>query len=210
MKIAFPDPVPLVKLSHILFGYRAWQERKLPGFVEVEPGDVVVDCGAYVGGFTLSAAEKASAVHAFEPERANFACLARNFDGRANVVLNRCALYDATGETRLNVSESSVEHSLLAPDDGTVLRTEAVEMVRLDDYCRRVGLDRLDFVKIEAEGVELEVFDGLGDLRPRKLAIDVSPERNGESPAEAFSERLMATGYEIRQRGHVMFGRFLA
>src|SRR5690349_22089033 len=39
-------------------------------------------------------------------------------------------------------------------------------------------------------GVELEVFDGLGDMLPRKLAIDVSPERNGESPADEFQSRL--------------------
>lgn len=47
-EIAFSNPVPLVELSHIVFGYEQWLQRKycLPGFVEVEPGDVVVDCGA--------------------------------------------------------------------------------------------------------------------------------------------------------------------
>jgi hypothetical protein len=64
-----------------------------------------------------------------------------------------------------------------------------------------------DSVKIEAEGVELEVFGGLDDLRPRKLSIDVSPERNGESPANEFRERLAPMGYEIRQRAHAMFAK---
>jgi hypothetical protein len=62
-------------------------------------------------------------------------------------------------------------------------------------------------VKIEAEGVELEVFDGLESIRPRKLAIDVSPERDGESPAEEFKSRLAKINYEFRHRGHVLFAR---
>ena len=55
--------------------------------------------------------------------------------------------------------------------------------------------------------MELEVFDGLGGLRPAKFAIDVSPEREGESPAEAFRDRFECLGYEVQQRAHVMFAR---
>src|SRR5581483_10569332 len=42
--IAFPAPIPPVKLSHILFGYEELLKRKycLPGFVEVEAGDIVI------------------------------------------------------------------------------------------------------------------------------------------------------------------------
>jgi hypothetical protein len=98
----------------------------------------------------------------------------------------------------LNISPSSVEHSLLVPDDG---------QVTLKDYAYRRGMTEFDFVKIEAEGVELEVFEGLDDLRPRKLAIDVSPERNGESPADEFREHLAPLGYEIRQHAHIMFAK---
>ena len=82
-----------------------------------------------------------------------------------------------------------------------------IQVITLADYCRMHGVDRLDFVKIEAEGVELEVFAGLGTIRPRKFAIDVSPERDGQSPAEEFRTRLEAQGYKVRQRAHVMFAR---
>jgi tetratricopeptide (TPR) repeat protein len=107
----------------------------------------------------------------------------------------------------LNISPSSVEHSLLRPDDGQVVEVREIDVVSLKDYADRSGITEFDFVKIEAEGVELEVFDGLDDLRPRKLAIDVSPERDGVSPADEFRERLTHLGYEIRQRGHVMFAK---
>jgi FkbM family methyltransferase len=209
IEIAFPDPLPLIKFSHIVCGYEEWLRRKycLPGFVEVEPGDVVVDCGAYVGGFALSAARIAAEVHVFEPDAANFTCVVRNHKTNPNVVCNRLGLHAETAVMPFNISSSSVEHSFLMPDDGPPVRVEQVQVIRLDHYCIARSLPRLDFVKIEAEGVELEVFDGLGAIRPAKLAIDVSPERNGESPIEEFRSRLDTLGYTARQRAYVMFAR---
>ncbi len=205
--IAFPRPLPLIKYAHISCGYEEWLEHKyaLPGFVEVEPGDVVIDCGAYVGGFSISAVKKARAVHLFEPDLANFECVTRNLGPYGTAHCSQAGLYDRDDEMLLNISASSVEHSFLTPDDGEVLRQQSVRVQRLDTYCREHGISELDFLKIEAEGVELEVFGGLGAIRVRKFAIDVSPERDGESPAEEFTARLTAMGYEIRQRGHVLF-----
>lgn len=208
-EIAFPRPVPMVKLSLIAFGYEEWLRRKycLPGFVEVQPGDVVVDCGAYVGGFSLSAAKLAAQLHVFEPERRNASCARRNLSGLGHVHVLERGLYDHSGEMTLNVSASSVEHSLLEPDDGVVVETRPVEVVALADYARANAIERFDFVKIEAEGAELEVLAGLGEMRPPRLAVDVSPERNGQSPAAEFRIRLEALGYEVRQRKQVMFAR---
>jgi FkbM family methyltransferase len=211
-EITFPRPVPMVKMSHIIFGYEQWLKHKycLPGFVEVEPDDVVVDCGAYVGGFARSAARIGGQVHAFEPDRSNAACAKRNLADFANATVQVCGLYNRSDEMVLNVSANSVEHSLLLPDDGVVIETRRITVLSLSDYAEANGINRYDFVKIEAEGVELEVFDGLGDMRPSKLAIDVSPERNGESPATEFRNLLEALGYEVRQRAHVMFARLAA
>ncbi len=208
-EIAFPSPIPMVKLPLIVYGYEQLLQRKycLPGFVEVEAGDVVVDCGAYVGGFSLSAAKVAARVHAFEPDRDNVASLRRNFAGIDNVSLNAAGLFSQTRKMLLNISPNSVEHSLLAPDDGQVIEVREIDVVTLKDYAGLHGVAEFDFVKIEAEGVELEVFEGLGDLTPRKLAIDVSPERDGVSPADEFRDRLAPLGYEIRQRGLVMFAK---
>lgn len=205
--LCFPRPLPLVKFQHVSAGYEDWLRNKyaLPGFVEVEPGDIVVDCGAYVGGFALGAARIAKEVHAFEPERRNFECCCKNLSGFDTVTVVQKGLYSETGTTELNLSISGVEHSLLAPDDGDIIGTQELQLASLGDYCAEQGLAGLDFVKIEAEGVELEVFEGLKGLHPRKLAIDVSPERDGESPAETFRQILTGLGYEVRQRAHVMF-----
>lgn len=208
-EIVFPKPVPLVKLALISFGYEQWLQRKyeLPGFVKVERGDVVVDCGAYVGGFSLSAAKLASEVHAFEPDAANAACARRNLRHLSNASVLECGLYDLSDEMTLNVSTNSVEHSLLQPDDDVIVEERRIPVVALADYAADKGIPRFDFVKIEAEGVEPEVFAGLRDMRPTKLAIDVSPERDKKSPAGEFRALLEPLGYEVRQRGQVMFAR---
>lgn len=200
----------MVKLAILAFGYEEWLRRKycLPGFVEVQPGDVVVDCGAYVGGFSLSASRVASQVHAFEPDARNAQCARRNLAGRSNVRVVESGLYDRSEEMLFNISSNSVEHSFLQPDDNIVVETRRVKVVSLADYARSDRIERFDFVKIEAEGVELEVFSGLEDIRPRQLAIDVSAERNGQSPAREFRSLLEGRGYEVRQRGSVMFARF--
>jgi FkbM family methyltransferase len=204
-QIAFPSPVPPINVVVTVQGYEQLLQRKyrFPGFAEVEAGDVVVDCGAYVGGFSLSASKIAAQVHAFEPDRDNYACLRRNFTHIDNVSLNEAGLYSESRKMNLNVSASNIDHSLLMPDDGQVIEVREIDVVALKDYADRHGVTEFDFVKIEAEGVEPEVFEGLGDLRPRKLAIDVSPERDGESPADELRERLSALGYEIRPHFHV-------
>ena len=173
----------------------------------MELGDTVVDCGAYVGGFSLSASRIAGQIHVFEPEKRNFGCCLKNLAQMDNVTLVNNGLYSETRKASLNISKSSVEHSLLEPDDGLPIGTQDVQLIKLREYCEANGIDSLDFVKIEAEGVELEVFAGLDGLLPKKLAIDVSEERNGESPAEDFRMILSPLGYEVRQRGHVMFAR---
>ena len=208
-RIAFPIPLPTIKLEHIVCGYTEWLKNKysLPGFVEVEEGDCVIDCGAFVGGFTLSAARIAKAIHSFEPDSLNFECLKQNASQFQNVTPVQKALHATSGKSILNISASAVEHSLLPPDDGTVVRKEEIETVSLADYFKQLGIESVHFLKLEAEGVEPEIFEGLGTHRPLKLAIDVSPEREGTSPDAYFVEVLAQKGYETRRRGNVLFAR---
>ena len=210
-RIMFPAPLPLIKYSHISYGYEKhlWRKYTLPGFVEVAPGDVVIDCGAYVGGFSLRAARIARAVHLFEPDALNAAAARANFADMDHVRVNEAGLFSSDGEMTLNIAGSSVEHSFLAPDDGEAIATRTVPVLRIDSYCTEHAPAGPDFVKIEAEGVEIEVFEGLGALRPAKIAIDVSPERDGESPAARLAAMLKERGYETRQRLHVLFARRL-
>jgi FkbM family methyltransferase len=208
LDICFPTPLPRIKLAHIVCGYAELIFRKynLPGFVEVEDGDIVIEIGAFVGGFTMKACEQASKIFSFEPAPGNFDCLNRNLSSRTNVSMMMSGAGSATGNARLNLSTSAVEHSFLSPDEGASGESLLTPMVRLDDFIRDESISRVDFLKLEAEGFEIEVFEGLGEFQALKLAIDVSPERDGQSPEGYFREAL-TPDYEIKQRGNVLFAK---
>ncbi|WP_168171522.1 FkbM family methyltransferase [Lacimicrobium sp. SS2-24] len=205
----FPLPLPRIKLEHIACGYANWLFNKyhLQGFVEVEDGDIIIDCGAFVGGFSVACANIAKLIIAIEPSSLNYFCLDNNLKPYENALALRFALGNECGVVQLNCSTSAVEHSLLEPDDGDILYTETVAISRVDALIKSIGIDRVDFLKLEAEGFEPEIITGLGELRPKKLAIDVSPERNNESPANEIIKVLVNHGYECKQRGHVLFAR---
>lgn len=207
-KIHFPRRIPPVVFVLIAYDYVEWLKRKysFPGFCEVEESDVVFDCGAYVGGFSMAVANKSEATFCFEPAPANYRCLAENASQFPNIHPYAIGLGTVSESLPLNLSRSSVEHSFLDTDRGGVFEVVDIEVRTVQDFVADTGIDRIDFFKIEAEGFEIEVFQGLGDLPPKKIAIDVSPERNQESPSAYFQEELAARGYEVRIRRNVLFG----
>jgi FkbM family methyltransferase len=204
--IAFPKPLQRENHRTILMGYveSLGGKYQLEGWCEVMPGDVVVDCGAYVGGFARSVVEIAGRTILIEPAPANYDCCVANLSGFPNAEVIQAGLFDKTGTLPLQMSRSGVDHSLLSPDRGATGRSIEVQILRLDDLAGRLGLDRIDFFKLEAEGAEIEAVAGMGDLRPKKIAIDAGPERYGESPMDELVAMLAERGYETRPRGHVL------
>ncbi len=207
-QIAFPNPIPRIKLAHLVCGYvqLIWRKYTLPNFVQVEIDDIVIDCGSFVGGFTMGASQMSQIVHSFEPEPKNFTCLSLNTRDRKNCVVHSQGLADKSETRKLNLSANAVEHSYLQPDADSLDQSIDTLVTRLDDFCEEQSLPRIDFLKLEAEGFEVEVLAGLGSIKPRKIAIDVSPERNGESPAPQIIS-LLSPHYQLRQRRNVLFAR---
>jgi hypothetical protein len=81
------------------------------------------------------------------------------------------------------------ETSALEVDDGRVVGAVDAETVTLDDI-------DAEFAKIEAEGAEPEVLEGLRSPSIPKLAVNCDHERDGESPRDAVVDHLEEIGYE--------------
>jgi FkbM family methyltransferase len=127
------------------------------------------DVGANVGYHTFLAAallEGKGTVHAFEPWSAVYEDLAAS--ARLNAFrclsLNQMALSDCDGEGRLYLPGSSWWTTASLLNEDTADRYETVPMERFDSYCARRGVDRVDLVKIDVEGAELQVLRGMGGL----------------------------------------------
>jgi FkbM family methyltransferase len=137
-------------------------------------GSVIVDIGANVGAMAAMAARlsKASAIYCIEPSPRAFACLeamveANGFDQC------RCipsAVGSSAGTTFL-AEYDTIAYSHVS-DEGT-----KVPMQTLDGLVAELGLERIDLIKLDVEGYELEVLKG-GHSAIRRLDPCVFMELN--------------------------------
>lgn len=176
------------------------------GFVEVEPSDTVVDVGAYVGEFTRAAADIAQRVIALEADPHTYPALERNTVAIENVETALVALADDTVESEFLAASNPTESSLVDVDKGD-FETVELETVRLDEFLQRQDVDKVDFLKIDAEGMEPEVLAGTTDIEVEKVAVDAGPERFNESPMEAVRSYLEDRGYAVRTSDSMVYGR---
>jgi FkbM family methyltransferase len=136
----------------------------------LEPGMTVVDIGANEGLFSLVAAScvgEGGRVIAIEPSSREFEYLRANIalNQLANVEPVRIALYNHAGSARLTLAEMGHEGQnalgdrIPNPHVGA-LGAETVALGTLDGLVTAQRLDRLDLVKIDAEGSEARVLEG--------------------------------------------------
>lgn len=138
---------------------------------------VIFDVGAHIGYYSLLFARRnpEGIVHAFEPSERTFAILEKNLRNYTNVKLNRVAVAQARGRREFCLSSCSDLSSLVR----SVGRKVTVDAVSLDGYCRDHSIDRVDLIKCDAEGAELEVIGGakglLGSEHPPLWLLENSP-----------------------------------
>ena len=221
LETTFDDNIRIItSLSDHIESQVFWQ-----GFQEADEGvirllkrhlpvdGIFVDVGANIGTFTLVAAHRAfrGQVHAFEPSAYHFARLARNvtLNRFENVVLNQKGLYDQPGEATLFLPSQAGEMnnsgaaSLYTPGGEEARQvSEAVSLVRLDDYIRNLDIPRLDIIKIDIEGAEVKALEGAREtiMRFRPLVfmeLDLNNlTRAGCSPDEVL-EIWKSLNYEV-------------
>lgn len=196
-------------LHRMTLGYHKFILRKYsyPEFCEIETSDVVLDCGSFIGGFASAVAEKAAYVIAVEPSPINFKAAYQNLKELKNVQLLQCGLWNSSGTLDFHISETAIDDGILEPDHGEIVRTVNVQTLTISELARTNNIPSFDFQKIEAEGVELEILNGGGDVLANKIAVDCAPERGGNSPEQDVKSLLHQHGFETRKKGVVIFGR---
>lgn len=129
----------------------------------VKKDDVVIDVGAHVGFFTIKARQavgKNGLVVAIEPEPNNVTFLSENVKacGFKNVIILKKAAGAHKGKAKLYLHGSGwgVSHSLLYVGPQFL----PVNVDTLDNIAAELRLKRVDFIKIDVEGAELDVLRG--------------------------------------------------
>lgn len=132
-------------------------------------GTVVVDAGANTGQTLERMLETfhRPVIHAFEPGPSTFLELRSRIGKQRGIHLNDCALGAQTGIGDLIENSEPEMSSLLEPGPdayGRVTRRVPVRIETLDDYCSQNGVDRVDILKSDTQGFDLQVLRGAQGL----------------------------------------------
>jgi FkbM family methyltransferase len=124
----------------------------------LKKGDTFVDIGANVGYYTRIASKlvgEGGTVYAFEPMPAAFRLLKMNCADLPNVLQFQIALSDKKQETTFYIQKAG-NLSSLCPDP--IAHPVHVSVSTLDDVLANCA--KIDVIKIDVEGFELEVIQG--------------------------------------------------
>jgi FkbM family methyltransferase len=156
--------------------------ERLPEFAP-RAGDVVLDVGANIGLFALRHARAGARVYAVEPQPDAFGRLERNIAANnlgSRITALPCALGAVEGWARL-VEGRATPLTRVVPDlpacrdPGEPVAAGTVRLHTLDALVAELGLPRIDLVKLDVEGAEVEVLRGGRWVLPRvrRLVLEV-------------------------------------
>ena len=125
-----------------------WHENEYDRYFKINHGDKVIDCGAFIGMFSLYARDKgASQIIAIEADKQRYEYLKQNCNNAPVTPLNRC----------INDNDA----------DGSI---------SIETLLNRMGWDKADMLKMDIEGYEYQTLINMEDemmQRVRKWGIEV-------------------------------------
>lgn len=180
-------------------------KRSLKGYLakySLKKGDVVIDGGAYIGEFTLYAAKAvgiAGKVIAFEPDEKMYKKLLANIELNAlgNVVAINKGLWSSDGKLKF-MGDSVKGYTFMMDSDAKDV--VEVPVVSLDNELARMGIKKVDFIKADVEGAELEVIKGALDILKGQrvnLAIASYHMLDGKKTFDRIEDALRPIGYNV-------------
>lgn len=182
-------------------------------FADLHGGEIVLDLGAYSGVTSIIFAQlvgNTGKVYAFEADEKNQACCRVNLEmaaavlGTRNISLIPQAVWSHSNGLLFS-HEGAMGSSAVAITGSHRGLEKLIPSTRLADFAARESLSRIDFVKIDIEGGEIEVLqDSAGFLHRVGARLIVEPHLVGGVLSTArCCELLESAGYRVRVRPKV-------
>ncbi len=175
---------------------RLWVEKHR----KIKQGDVVVDAGAYLGGFAIYAAKKVGnkgKVISFEQDPKNFKKLKENINksGLNNIILSNKALGSLQRRIQLE-SDNHFSSSIIKAGNMPVY---TIGQVTLDNELERLGVKGVDVLKMNIEGAETGAIKGaIKTLKDASYVAISSHIVNGKHTVYDIEPMLRRLGFKTR------------
>jgi FkbM family methyltransferase len=185
-----------IELSLFLFGKFQSHITK-NSFLKINKDDTIIDIGANVGLMTLQFAKLVpnGKVYAFEPTFYALERLKKNLELNPTLSVNVSVFNSFVSEFsnsnpnivafsswKVNGERGANDHPVHL---GTPKATDGVPAISLNDFVENNKLEKIDFIKIDTDGHEYEVFKGaaiaIAKYRPKiifEIGLYVMEEKN--------------------------------
>lgn len=191
-------------VTGVLLSKGTWFEAEMEFWRDyLKPGMTVVDVGANVGVYTFSAAlevGETGRVIAIEPFSNCVQCLQETCRVNQLTEVTVCpgAASDRDGTAYLSLHAASELNELVDQPTTTANQLEEVPCFRLDTLMEQGDWQRVDVLKIDAEGHELQVLNGsdrlLSQFAPVIMYENIAGNQRSNLPV---AKHLLNKGYQL-------------
>jgi FkbM family methyltransferase len=136
-------------------------------FYNVKPEDVVIDAGANCGHLSIFFSKlvgKKGKIYAFEPDKFNIERIEMNKNLNQglidNIKIEDLLLWNKNELIDFYEAGTVGSSAVWMPDKEQCVKKQAV---RIDDWAKENAIQKLDFIKMDIEGAEIEALEGCVD-----------------------------------------------
>tara|TARA_B100001093_G_scaffold505937_1_gene564059 strand:+ start:754 stop:1533 length:780 start_codon:yes stop_codon:yes gene_type:complete len=116
-------------------------------------------------------------IHSFEPIKETFVSLVNNTSSLPNISCHNCAMGSKSGNKSIKYTPHSVINSLktgVHSKDPDAIEAR-INIKTVDEFCEDYGIDKIDLLKTDTEGYDLEVLKGSSTmLKANKISAVLS------------------------------------
>jgi len=175
---------------------------------KIKEGDVVIDIGGYHGLYSLAISRKVGKtgrIYCFEPNPDSFKILKENIQENniRNIIPINKALYNRSGQYRFFKKKAGSRIVARSFRTNTKNSLITVQAITLSEFIKSNHLPRINFIKMDAEGSEIEITQDLKNINQKtKLAIATYHYRKdiGSDTRKVVEKNLGEAGYKIKTK----------
>lgn len=191
-----------------------YRDRVYDPYLKGKKDLVIADFGANIGMFSYYAHDMAKVIYAVEPSKEHFEVLTKmiEFNGLKRVKPIKKALSNKNGKTTFYHNNNTTMFSLKSKVNTRPSESEEVETIDFEQFFIENDIKHLDFVKIDIEGSEAEVFASTGfDKVADKIDIIMGEFHtwSGVNPSQ-FANYLRDAGFNFKWANATEASLFIA